>query len=147
VSSSRAGVFKVLWAWHAGLCRSLAAYPEHSPFKKHWTIRRSPTRRFDQELRLMGNSDRLTDSLTGDTISPGKSLRRISIEPGACSQISGQSAVTFNCVRVDVVTVTSISYIVFQKLGGSATIADAANRVTVTVRTARRRGKAAGRHW
>ena len=84
--------------------------------------------------------------MTGDTISPGKSLRRISIEPGAWSQISGQSAVTFNCVRVDVVTVTSISYIIFQKLGGSATIADAANRVTVTVRTARRRGKATGRH-
>jgi hypothetical protein len=82
-----------------------------SPFKKHRAIRRSPHCRFDRIPRLTGNSARLKDSLRGDTISPGKSLRRISIEPGACSQISGQLAVNFNSVGVDVVTVTSISYI------------------------------------
>src|SRR5260370_11999363 len=100
-----------------------SACAEDSPFKKHRTIRRSASCRFDRKPPLTGNTDRLTDSLRGGTISPGKSLRRISIEPGACSQISGQSAVIFNSLRVDVVTVTSISYIgipVFQSLGDGA---------------------------
>src|SRR5260370_4469611 len=100
-----------------------SAYPEDSPLKKQRTIRRSPSCRFDRKPPLTGNSDRLTDSLRGGTISPGKSLRRISTEPGTCSQKSGQLAVNFNSVRVSVVTITSISYIgipVSQSLGGGA---------------------------
>ena len=95
-------------------------YYRDSPLKKHRTIRRSPSCRFDRKPPLTGNSNRLTDTLRGGTISPGKSLRRISTEPGTCNQKSGQLAVNFNSVRVSVVTMTSISYIGISRAGLSS---------------------------
>src|ERR1700730_3594111 len=61
-----------IWAAIETIAR---VYPEDSPLKKHRTLRRSPSCRFERTLGLTGNSNRLADSLIVGSLSSKQMTR------------------------------------------------------------------------